>query len=402
MSENNPILKGKIWKQILVFFFPILIAYIASDIVEQISFYFLGEDFWILTKTGIFLESFFSSLLVLLLTVQILHYAGEPVKKNLVFRLEAIILGIYLALLIVTQFTDKIYTVTEENVYSRGPLYFLLLIPPALMTIINIIYIILKRDTLSRSQIKAFLLFLLIPFGCILIQMFSYGLLMIVIGTSVASLFMFGYLMTDVAAEQIRQKEENAILKTETAVLQMRPHFIYNTMTSIYYLCEQDPLKAQKVTLDFTTYLRKNFNAIATQDMIPFDEELIHTKAYLAVEQVRFEDTLIVSFNTPHTEFCLPPLTLQPIVENSVKYGVDPEESVPLNITITTRKTEDGSIITIEDTGPGIDDAGNNDQPHTAIRNIRKRLELMCHGTLTIQNRHSGGTEAIIFIPDNY
>ena len=383
-------------------FFPILIAYIASDIVEQISFYFLGEDFWILTKTGIFLESFFSSLLVLLLTVQILHYAGEPVKKNLVFRLEAIILGIYLALLIVTQFTDKIYTVTEENVYSRGPLYFLLLIPPALMTIINIIYIILKRDTLSRSQIKAFLLFLLIPFGCILIQMFSYGLLMIVIGTSVASLFMFGYLMTDVAAEQIRQKEENAILKTETAVLQMRPHFIYNTMTSIYYLCEQDPLKAQKVTLDFTTYLRKNFNAIATQDMIPFDEELIHTKAYLAVEQVRFEDTLIVNFNTPHTEFCLPPLTLQPIVENSVKYGVDPEESVPLNITITTRKTEDGSIITIEDTGPGIDDAGNNDQPHTAIRNIRKRLELMCHGTLTIQNRHSGGTEAIIFIPDNY
>ena len=383
-------------------FFPILIAYIASDIVEQISFYFLGEDFWILTKTGIFLESFFSSLLVLLLTVQILHYAGEPVKKNLLFRLEAIILGIYLALLVITQFTNKIYTVTEENVYSRGPLYFLLLIPPALMTIINIIYIILKRDTLSRSQIKAFLLFLLIPFGCILIQMFSYGLLMIVIGTSVASLFMFGYLMTDVAAEQIRQKEENAILKTETAVLQMRPHFIYNTMTSIYYLCEQDPLKAQKVTLDFTTYLRKNFNAIATQDMIPFDEELIHTKAYLAVEQVRFEDTLIVNFNTPHTEFCLPPLTLQPIVENSVKYGVDPEESVPLNITITTRKTEDGSIITIEDTGPGIDDAGNNDQPHTAIRNIRKRLELMCHGTLTIQNRHSGGTEAIIFIPDNY
>ena len=368
----------------------------------QISFYFLGEDFWILTKTGIFLESFFSSLLVLLLTVQILHYAGEPVKKNLVFRLEAILLGIYLALLVITQFTDKIYTVTEENVYSRGPLYFLLLIPPALMTIINIIYIILKRDTLSRSQIKAFLLFLLIPFGCILIQMFSYGLLMIVIGTSVASLFMFGYLMTDVAAEQIRQKEENAILKTETAVLQMRPHFIYNTMTSIYYLCEQDPLKAQKVTLDFTTYLRKNFNAIATQDMIPFDEELIHTKAYLAVEQVRFEDTLIVNFNTPHTEFCLPPLTLQPIVENSVKYGVDPEESVPLNITITTRKTEDGSIITIEDTGPGIDDAGNNDQPHTAIRNIRKRLELMCHGTLTIQNRHSSGTEAIIFIPDNY
>ena len=135
--------------------------------------------------------------------------------------------------------------------------------------------------------------------------------------------------------------------------------------------------------------------------MIPFDEELVHTKAYLAVEQVRFEDTLIVEFNTPHTEFCLPPLTLQPIVENAVKYGVDPEESVPLNITITTQKTDDGSIIIIEDTGPGIDDAGNNDQPHTAIINIRKRLELMCQGTLTIKNRENGnGTIATIFIPE--
>ena len=382
-------------------FFLFLIAYIASDIIEQISFYFLGKDFWILTKVGIFLESFFSCLLVLLLTIQILHYAGESAKNSKVFLLEAIFLGIYLGLLIVTQFTDAIYTVTEENEYFRGPLYFLLLIPPALMTFLNIGYIIVKRDVFSRSQIKAFMLFLLIPFGCILIQMFSYGLLMIVIGTSVASLFMFGYLMTEVSAEQIRQKDENAILKTETAVLQMRPHFIYNTMTSIYYLCEQDPKKAQKVTLDFTTYLRKNFNAIAKQDMIPFDEELIHTTAYLAVEQVRFEDTLHVEFDTPHTEFCLPPLTLQPIVENAVKYGVDPESSVPLNITIKTRKTEEGSIITIEDTGPGIDNAGENDQPHTAILNIRKRLELMCHGTFTLQNRKDGGTIATIFIPEN-
>ena len=384
-----------------IVFFMILIAYIASDIIEQISFYFLGKDFWILTKTGIFFESLFSSLLMPLLTIQILHYAGSPLKKSLLFRIETLLWAIYLVMLVITQFTEKIYYVSEENMYSRGPLYFLLLIPPALMTFFNTGYIIYRHDRFSKSQIKAFLLFLLIPFACILIQMFSYGLLMIVIGTSVSALFMFGYLMTEVAAEQIRQKEENAKLKTETAVLQMRPHFIYNTMTSIYYLCEQDPKKAQKVTLDFTTYLRKNFNAIARQDMIPFDEELVHTKAYLAVEQVRFEDTLIVEFNTPHTEFCLPPLTLQPIVENAVKYGVDPEESVPLNITITTQKTDDGSIIIIEDTGPGIDDAGNNDQPHTAIINIRKRLELMCRGTLTIKNRENGnGTIATIFIPE--
>ena len=382
-------------------FFTVLLAYITSDIVEQISFYFLGKDFWLLSKVSLFLESLASSTLMLLLTVQILHYTGDSIKKSRVFLLELILWGFYLGLLITAQISDSIYIVTEENDYSRGPLYFLLLVPPVLMTFVNIGYIIIRRDAFSKAQIKAFLTFLLIPMACMLIQMFSYGLLMIVIGTAVASLFMFGYLVTDVVAEQIRQKEENAILKTETAVLQMRPHFIYNTMTSIYYLCEQDPMKAQKVTLDFTTYLRKNFNAIAKQDMIPFDEELVHTQAYLAVEQVRFEDTLFIEFHTPHTDFCLPPLTLQPLVENSVKYGVDPENSVPLNITITTDKTEDGSIITIEDTGPGIDNSEENDQPHTAIRNIQKRLELMCRGTLTIRNRSQGtGTIATIFIPE--
>lgn len=382
-------------------FFTVLLAYITSDIVEQISFYFLGKDFWLLSKTSLFLESLFSSTLMLLLTVQLLHYTGDSIKKSRVFLLELILWGFYLGLLITAQISDSIYIVTEENDYSRGPLYFLLLVPPVLMTFVNIGYIIIRRDAFSKAQIKAFLTFLLIPMACMLIQMFSYGLLMIVIGTAVASLFMFGYLVTDVVAEQIRQKEENAILKTETAVLQMRPHFIYNTMTSIYYLCEQDPMKAQKVTLDFTTYLRKNFNAIAKQDMIPFDEELIHTQAYLAVEQVRFEDTLFIEYHTPHTDFCMPPLTLQPLVENSVKYGVDPENSVPLNITITTSKTKDGSIITIEDTGPGIDNSEENDQPHTAIRNIQKRLELMCRGTLTIRNRSQGtGTIATIFIPE--
>ena len=54
-------------------------------------------------------------------------------------------------------------------------------------------------------------------------------------------------------------------------------------------------------------------------------EKLEHARAYLAVEQVQFEDNLFVEYDTPHEEFRLPPLTLQPIVENAVKHGMDPE-----------------------------------------------------------------------------
>jgi LytS/YehU family sensor histidine kinase len=181
-------------------------------------------------------------------------------------------------------------------------------------------------------------------------------------------------------------------------VLQMRPHFISNTMMSIYYLIQQDPEKAQQVTLDFTTYLRRNFTALARESLIPFSEELEHTRAYLSVEQIRYEGDLFVEVDTPHTDFRLPSLTLQPIVENAVKHGLDPELE-PLHITIRTRKTPRGSVITVEDTGPGFAPA-DDEAPHIALANIQERLNVMCRGMLEISSLAGGGTIVTAVIPD--
>ena len=203
-------------------------------------------------------------------------------------------------------------------------------------------------------------------------------------------------LLVDQGKRYIKQKEEIADQKVRLAVLQMRPHFIYNTMTSIYCLIEQDAPKAQQVTLDFTNYLRKNFTAIAKEETIPFTEELEHTRAYLAVEQVRFKGKLFVEFDMPYTNFRLPPLTLQPIVENAVKHGVDPDLD-PLYITVRTREDKQGAEITVEDTGPGFG-LNDNNEPHIALGNIRERLEMMCNGELTISEREGGGTVIRIII----
>ena len=180
-------------------------------------------------------------------------------------------------------------------------------------------------------------------------------------------------------------------------VLQMRPHFIYNTMMGIYYLCDQDPAKAKQVTLDFTSYLRKNFTAIASEEMIPFNDELEHTRAYLAVEQAQFEDSLFVSFDTPHTMFRVPPLTLQPIVENAVKHGMN-ESCDPIHISVLTRQTDLSSEIIVNDDGPGFKPT-DDDEPHIALNNIRQRLELMCGGTLEVAPREGGGTSVKVTIP---
>ena len=112
---------------------------------------------------------------------------------------------------------------------------------------------------------------------------------------------------------------------------------------------------------------------------------------------VRHEDKLFVDFDAPHTEFQLPPLTLQPIVENAVVHGVSPELEA-LRITIKTKKTDNGSELTIKDNGEGFSDI-SDDIPHTALKNIRQRLQAQCGGTLKIESSPDG-TTVTIFVPD--
>ena len=376
--------------------FSLIVVYVASTLTTTLSLLFLGEQYGPLSMASIFSESFFSSVLMPLLTFYLLHAAGRPWKKNPAFWTVHFLWLTYFVLLVVTQFTPVFYTVTDQNIYQRGPLYPVLLVPPILLMLVNLFVFFRYREHFSRRQRQAILAYILIPLVSMLIQSLFYGLLMIVIGTSIGAMMMFIYIQRDQIEHHLRQQEEIIHQRNSIRVLQMRPHFIYNTMTSIYYLCKQDSDKAQQVILDFTSYLRRNFTAIAKEDTVPFMEEMEHTRAYLAVEQVRFEGKLFVEFETPHTSFRLPPLTLQPIVENAVKHGVDPDME-PLHIFIRTRRTDKGNEITVEDTGPGFNTTDNAD-PHIALDNIRQRLEVMCGGSLSISARSGGGTVVTIVV----
>ena len=384
-------------RRFFIALFSMVAAYVASDLLSQISLNFLGPGYSLLSRIAIFGESFFSSVLMLMMTLYLQHCSGERRKRTPLFSSMITLWLVYVALLIFAQFTTEIYTVTPDNVYQRGPWYFLLLVPPAAMMLLNFVSLLFRRKQLNKKQRAAFAVYLLVPLFCMLVQMVSYGLLMIVIGTSVSVMIMFILILLDQVEHGIRQQQENASQQASIIVLQMRPHFIYNTLMSIYYLCKQDAEKAQQLILDFTNYLRRNFTAIAKEDTIPFTEEMEHTRTYLAVEQARFKDQLMVEFDTPFTDFRLPPLTLQPIVENAVKHGLDPELE-PLFISVSTRETGDSVEVVVDDSGPGFKPT-DDDEPHVALENIRKRLKMMCNGELTISERSCGGTVVTIRIP---
>ena len=195
-----------------------------------------------------------------------------------------------------------------------------------------------------------------------------------------------------------RQAEELQDARITALMNQIRPHFIHNTLASIYYLCEDDPTKAQSVINDFMYYLQNNYNAITSTTPVPFEEELKHVQAYVAVEQVRFEGELSIEYQADYIDFRIPALTIQPLVENSVKYGIGSGVS-PEHILLQTRKLPNGSEIVIEDDGTGFDPRNIDKGPHTGIENVRKRLDLMCKGTLTIVSIPGKGTKSTIFIP---
>ena len=384
------------YKKYLVAVFSLLTAYTVSNLA---LWNITGEHGNVFASyLFLFCESLFSSMILPVLNSFLLYCAGKSRHKNPFVYITVSLWVVFFILLVIAQFTKWIYYYTPDNEYFRGPMYPVLLVPLVLLMAVNLFVLFKYRAQLSRRYRIAFTVYFLVPLLCMVVQMFYSDVLMAVLGSAVSALIMLLIVIMDQMDRQVAQAREIAMQKANINVLQMRPHFIYNTMMSIYYLCKQDSDKAQQVTLDFTSYLRNNFTAIASEDTIPFCDELEHTRAYLAVEQAQHEDRLFVEFDTPHTQFRLPPLTLQPLVENAIKHGMNPDGD-PLHIFVKTRKTKDGSEIIVENDGARYDPADDN-EPHIALNNIRQRLETMCKGKLEITPHKEGGTTVKVTIPD--
>ncbi len=366
------------------------------------------QSYIVPSKVFFFLLLFESLLLMLpipMLTVYLLHCCGENMRKSRLLRAVLGLWAVSFALSVSVPFLDGFIYITAQNRYSRGPLYPLPLIPMAAVPLLNLIGTIKRRKQLSRKAFFAFLIAIVPNAAALAVQLFVDVYPLLDISYILSTLAMYSFILSDQIEqyrrqqqEIVRQQREIAHERASVMVLQMRPHFIYNTLMSIHSLCSLDPGKAQQITMDFTDYLRKNFYAVASGSTVPFSTELEHTHAYLAVEQAQFDDLLVVEYDTPFICFRLPPLTLQPIVENAVKHGMDPYLG-PLRISIRTRRTDKGAEIIVKDNGRGFTLADDS-EPGIALKNIRQRLQIMCGGSLAIAPRDDGGTVLTLSIPD--
>lgn len=196
-------------------------------------------------------------------------------------------------------------------------------------------------------------------------------------------------------AEKDRMLAESRI---STMISQIRPHFIYNTLGSIEQLCEIQPEAAAKLVHNFSHYLRGNFSELDNPAPILLSKEIKHVQYYTSIEQVRFPD-IEIRFDLKADDFLIPALSVQPLVENSIKHGL---MKLPRGgtVTISSYETDEYYCVSVEDTGAGFDTSILHDErKYIGLRNIRGRLEAMCSGSLTVESTPGIGTKVLITIP---
>lgn len=181
-------------------------------------------------------------------------------------------------------------------------------------------------------------------------------------------------------------------------VSQIRPHFIYNTLSSIRTLIKLDPDQAYDLVYEFSKYLRANIDSIGQEGTIPFSKELEHIKSYCRIEQTRFGKKLSVLFEIEEEQFFVPPLTIQPLVENAIKHGIRGKEGTG-TVKIHTYKNENGYLIEVVDDGAGFDAEAGSGPGSAGLTNIRIRLNEIADSSLEITSIPGKGTKAVVYVP---
>lgn len=198
--------------------------------------------------------------------------------------------------------------------------------------------------------------------------------------------------------QQRKLQQELKDRRVSVMMSQIRTHFIFNVMTIISGLCNTDPAKADDALILFARYLRKNMAIMDRDEPILFSQELAHLEDYVSLEKMRFGEKIKFEKQLEVTDFKLPPLTIQPLVENAIKHGLLTTGKKG-TVTLSSKEIEGMIQIRIEDDGIGFALEALEKEEAVGIRNVRYRVENMVGGTLTINSAVGKGTRAEICIP---
>ena len=387
-------------------------------LISQTAMLLVDAPIWILLANPkpenvipIKILSFFSDAflcaLISLYAYCLTEYINERKKISYGYtNLITVLCGISLVLWLINAFNGMYIYYDATGLDQTGPHYLLSqafnVVLPAMTMVLAFRY----HDVIGWRNTWIWVLYGLIPVLSIPVQVL-WAVTPVCLATTVSLVLVYTLIHVEQAEreanieKELAQKELALSESNNSLVLsQIQPHFLYNALTSIYRLCDVKPEAAKEAVSNFSKYLRGNLDSIKQKKMISFADELKHLQAYLSLEKIRYDDDLDIKYGIKATEFFIPPLTVQPLVENAVNHGISDLPGGGL-VTISTEEKRDYYEIRVSDNGVGFDPGKipKDGRSHVGIANVQSRLNIMCHGTLDIKSAPGDGTVAIIQIP---
>lgn len=182
--------------------------------------------------------------------------------------------------------------------------------------------------------------------------------------------------------------------------MQLQPHFIFNVLNAIATLTQRDPAASERMTLQLAELLRLSLQT-GEVHQVPFRQELRFLECYLRIQQTRFVDRLSVELQIDASAMdgAVPPLLLQPLVENAIRHGISPRMA-PGKVAVHARREDNRLEIEIRDDGVGLD-TGMRLHEGVGLKNTKARLQQL-HGDnfeFRCINAPEGGCQVTISIP---
>lgn len=198
-------------------------------------------------------------------------------------------------------------------------------------------------------------------------------------------------------------------LRMEAAYLQaqIQPHFLFNTLNALMVLSEIDTTRMRKLGDAFTSFLRISFDYLNTGEKAELAHELALVEAYLYIEKERFSDKLeVIQVVEQGIRVMLPPLSIQPLVENAVRHGLM-NKAIGGTVQLRVVRTEHGVLIEVKDNGIGMSpemvakllNPAMPEKGGIGIANTNRRLIQLYGRGLRIDSMPGKGTTASFVIP---
>ena len=382
----------------------VLLSNIAVMLSDALAFYSIGKTappFFLFNFIGNFFTFIFSYVIIMCFSNYINTYLSTKtkIKRTAVYHVYWIC-GVAIALTFLSLLNHMYFTIDENNIYHRGEMHWLSQVLGMAALMVNMVVIVKYRRLLNRIEKFALFMYIILPIVAVVVQMLVYGFVLVYIASTITITII--YVGMQAQYPKMIQEKELALTQNQIALMlsQIKPHFLYNALNAIQYLCVTEPDKAEEAVGKFARYLRGNMDSLTQKSPIPFEQELAHLQNYLTIELYRFP-YLRIEYDLKIQEFALPALTLQPLVENAIKHGVTQSEQEKGTIRISTWEDELAWYLMVEDDGVGFDPIkipqdGNS---HIGIENTKKRLAVMCGGSLAIESKPRSGTRVMVRLP---